>query len=89
MAKYATNASSAMLLPSLVQVSESISGSVVALAMFCKKNAIFLIIFVGKIFVYQNIYGFTPVKKRIIIFEQKLGLYFSKLLKSLMLWIAT
>ena len=34
MAKFAINASSAMLLPSLVQVSESISGSVVPLAMF-------------------------------------------------------
>ena len=34
MAKFATNASGAMLLPSLVQVTESISGSVVILAMF-------------------------------------------------------
>ena len=34
MAKFAINASGAMLLPSLVQVSESISGSVVPLAMF-------------------------------------------------------
>ena len=34
MAKFAINASAAMLLPSLVQVSESISGSVVPLAMF-------------------------------------------------------
>ena len=34
MAKFAFNASGAMLLPSLVQVSESISGSVVPLAMF-------------------------------------------------------
>ena len=34
MAKSAINASGAMLLPSLVQVSESISGSVVPLAMF-------------------------------------------------------
>ena len=34
MAKFGTNASGAMLLPSLVQVSESISGSVVPLAMF-------------------------------------------------------
>jgi len=33
-AKFAINASGAMLLPSLVQVSESISGSVVPLAMF-------------------------------------------------------
>ena len=34
MAKFAINASGTMLLPSLVQVSESISGSVVPLAMF-------------------------------------------------------
>ena len=34
MARFAINASGAMLLPSLVQVSESISGSVVPLAMF-------------------------------------------------------
>ena len=34
MAKFTINASGAMLLPSLVQVSESISGSVVPLAMF-------------------------------------------------------
>ena len=34
MAKFAINASGAMLLPSLVRVSESISGSVVPLAMF-------------------------------------------------------
>ena len=34
MAKFAINASGAMLLPSLVQVSEAISGSVVPLAMF-------------------------------------------------------
>ena len=36
MAKFAINASGAMLLPSLVQASESISGSVVPLAMFEK-----------------------------------------------------
>ena len=34
MAKFATNANGAMLLPNLVQVTESISGSVVPLAMF-------------------------------------------------------
>ena len=34
MVKFAINASGAILLPSLVQVSESISGSVVPLAMF-------------------------------------------------------
>ena len=34
MAKFVTNASGAMLLPDLVQVTESISGSVVPLAMF-------------------------------------------------------
>ena len=34
MAKFATNVSGAMLLPSLIQVTESHSGSVVPLAMF-------------------------------------------------------
>ena len=34
MHKFATNVSGAMLLPSLIQVTESISGSVVPLAMF-------------------------------------------------------
>ena len=34
MAKYATNVSGAILLPSSIQVTESISGSVVPLAMF-------------------------------------------------------
>ena len=34
MAKYATNVSGAVLLPSSIQVTESISGSVVPLAMF-------------------------------------------------------
>ena len=34
MAKFATNANGAMLLPNLFQVTESISGSVVPLAMF-------------------------------------------------------
>ena len=37
MAKFATNVSGAMLLPSLIQVTESISGSVVPLAMFENK----------------------------------------------------
>ena len=35
-AKFVTNVSGAMLLPSLIQVTESISGSVVPLAMFCQ-----------------------------------------------------
>ena len=35
MAKFATNVSGAILLPSSIQVTESISGSVVPLAMFC------------------------------------------------------
>ena len=34
MAKFATTVSGAMLLPSLIQITESISGSVVPLAMF-------------------------------------------------------
>ena len=38
-AKFAINASGAMLLPSLVQVTESISGSVVPLAMFISRRA--------------------------------------------------
>ena len=37
-AKFATNASVAMLLPNLVQFTESISGSVVPLAMFVAAN---------------------------------------------------
>ena len=37
MAKFATNLSGAILLPSSIQVTESISGSVVPLAMFCEK----------------------------------------------------
>ena len=40
-AKFATNASDAMLLPNLVPVMESISGSVVPLAMFQLKLNIF------------------------------------------------
>ena len=39
MAKLATNASGAMWLPNLVQVTESISGSVVPLAMFLQQRA--------------------------------------------------
>ena len=38
MVKYATNASGAMLLINLIQVTESISGSVVPLAMFVLKR---------------------------------------------------
>ena len=38
MAKFATNVSVAMLLPSLIQVTESISGSVVPLAMFLQSG---------------------------------------------------
>ena len=41
MAKFAINASGAILLPSLVQVSESISGSVVPLAMFIVNLRVF------------------------------------------------
>ena len=37
--EFVTNASDAMLLPNLVQVTESISGSVVPLAMFERKFA--------------------------------------------------
>ena len=39
MAKYATNVSGAILLPSSIQVTESISGSVVPLAMFISESA--------------------------------------------------
>ena len=42
-AKCAINASGAMLLPSLVQVSESISGSVVPLAMFLRSKPQWLV----------------------------------------------
>ena len=47
MGKFAINGSGAMLLPSLVQVSESISGSVVPLAMFWKLFGIFRYFFIG------------------------------------------
>ena len=46
MAKFATNVSGAMLLPSLIQVTESISGSVVPLAMFKLKSRDFSRFFV-------------------------------------------
>ena len=51
MAKFAINASGAMLLPSLVQVSESISGSVVPLAMF--------ILGASLVFVFVSVMGFA------------------------------
>ena len=38
--KFATNVSGAILLPSSIQVTESISGSVVPLAMFLMNNAL-------------------------------------------------
>ena len=44
MAKFATNASGAVLLPNSVQVTESISGSVVPLAMFLTNFLISLLI---------------------------------------------
>ena len=48
MARFAINASGAMLLPSLVQVSESISGSVVPLAMFLQSGGMeFILAAVG------------------------------------------
>ena len=40
MAKYATNVSGAILLPSSIQVTESISGSVVPLAMFVQQSCL-------------------------------------------------
>ena len=52
MAKFATNVSGAILLPSLIQVTESISGSVVPLAMFLLKDPLKIIgvrIYVGGI----------------------------------------
>ena len=49
-AKFATNASGAMLLLNLIQVTESISGSVVPLAMFCCLSRI------GDMSIYANIY---------------------------------
>ena len=47
-AKYATNVSDAMLLPSSIQVTESISGSVVPLAMFLQSGGVeFILAAVG------------------------------------------
>ena len=42
-----------------------------ALQFFLLKNATFFIIFVGKIFVLQNIYGFTPFIKILSCVDQK------------------
>ena len=53
MAKFAINASGAMLLPSLVQVSESISGSVVPLAMFILGASLVFV------FVFVSVMGFA------------------------------
>ena len=48
MGKFATNVSSAMLLPSSIQVTESISGSVVPLAMFLQSGGVeFILAAVG------------------------------------------
>ena len=64
MAKFAINASGAMLLPSLVQVSESISGSVVPLAMFCPWLAdilpclVFIVLLTEKIFNIESMSSF-------------------------------
>ena len=48
MAKFATNVSGAILLPSLIQVTESISGSVVPLAMFIVFVFVFVFVLVDK-----------------------------------------
>ena len=48
MAKFAINASSAMLLPSSIKVTESISGSFVRLAMFIVFVFVFVFVLVDK-----------------------------------------
>ena len=55
MAKIATNVSGAMLLPNLVQVTESISGSVVPLAMFYFAPVILALIIVGRPQIHSQI----------------------------------
>ena len=59
---------------------------------FLSKNAIFFILFAEKIFFLKNIYGFTPVKKRIIRFGPKMSkskaITFKDLFNSLLLSIA-
>ena len=59
MAKFATNARGAMLLLNLIQVTESISGSVVPLAMFIQ---IYSDIRLCK-FIDTNIFGYSFVLK--------------------------
>ena len=53
--------------------SYKISGFTVQPFRFFVENAIFVIIFAEKIFFLKNIYGFTPVKKRIIRFGPKMS----------------
>ena len=69
-----------------------ISGLSVQLFTFCQKKCqIFYHICVNNIFLPKYLRFYTSQKNYQIGIrnEQKLGLYFSKLLKSLMLWIAT
>ena len=48
MAKFATNGSGAMLSPSLIKVTESISGSVVPLAMFYEQLSLWLAVWLSQ-----------------------------------------
>ena len=63
-----------------------------ALQFFLSRNPIFYIIFAEKIFFLKNVYGFTPVKKRIIIFGPKMSkskaVTFKDLFNSLLLSLA-
>jgi len=72
--------------------SYKISGFTVQPFRFLSKNAIFFILFAEKIFFLKNIYGFTPVKKRIIRFGPKMSkskaITFKDLFNSLLLSIA-
>ena len=58
MAKFATNLSGAILLPSSIQVTESISGSVVPLAMFFSSLlCLFVAIFLIYVVICNNLHG--------------------------------
>ena len=84
-AKFATYASGAMLLPNLVLVTESISGSVVPLAMFLAH--IWCVFFMGKVFVSdifsdkRDNFGnqMTLVRSQGYSFTQHQGLHLSEL----------
>ena len=69
MAKLATNVSGAMLLPSLIQVTESISGSVVPLAMFCSSPTFFNCYYFSSFGVFNFLNSFEKVISADFYFE--------------------